>query len=78
MPKGKSTGAPPKYSNSKKAQNRRAALIIEDEVSYRQDSTPNAKAFCGWLGLCPNKKIRGPRILSSRTKHVVNRVAAML
>ena len=34
--------------------------------------------FAAWLGLCPGSKISGGRVLSSRTPHVVNRVAVLL
>jgi hypothetical protein len=34
-------------------------------------------AFAAWLGLCPGSKISGGKILSSRTPHVVNRVAVL-
>jgi transposase len=36
---------------------------------------PRAKAFCSWLGLCPGNKISGGKVLDSRTRQVVNRVA---
>lgn len=35
-------------------------------------------AFAAWLGLCPGTKITGGKVLSSRTPHVVNRVAVLL
>jgi len=35
-------------------------------------------AFAAWLGLCPGSKISGGKVLSSRTPHVVNRVAVLL
>src|SRR6516162_2904809 len=38
----------------------------------------NAKAFCSWLGLCPANKISGGKVLDSRTRQVVNRVADAL
>ena len=36
------------------------------------------KAFVSWLGLSPNNKISGQRVLSSRTRKVVNRAATIL
>ena len=53
-------------------------LVILSEVGFDWSRFPTAKAFCSWLGLCPNNKISGGRVLSSRTKHVVNRVSVML
>ena len=38
----------------------------------------NEKAFVSWLGLSPNNKISGQRVLSSRTRKVVNRAATTL
>jgi transposase len=38
----------------------------------------SAKAFCSWLGLCPGNKISGGKVLDSRTRQVVNRVADAL
>ena len=38
----------------------------------------NEKAFVSWLGLSPNNRISGQRVLSSRTRKVVNRAATIL
>jgi len=38
----------------------------------------NGDAFAAWLGLCPGSNISGGKVLSSRTPHVVNRVAVLL
>jgi transposase len=38
----------------------------------------DGKAFAAWLGLCPGSNISGGKVLSSRTPHVVNRVATLL
>jgi hypothetical protein len=38
----------------------------------------NEKAFVSWMGLSPNNKISGQRVLSSRTRKVVNRAATTL
>jgi len=38
----------------------------------------SAKAFCSWLGLCSGNKISGGKLLDSRTRQVVNRVADAL
>jgi transposase len=36
------------------------------------------KAFASWLGLCPNNKVSGERVLSSRSRKVNNRAATTL
>jgi hypothetical protein len=36
------------------------------------------KAFASWLGLSPNNKVSGGRVLSSRTRRVNNRAASLL
>jgi transposase len=41
-------------------------------------SQSSAKAFSSWLGLCPGNKIGGGKVLDSRTRQVVNRVADAL
>src|SRR6266403_3930431 len=43
-----------------------------------RDVWRNEKAFVSWLGLSPNNKISGQRVLSSRTRKVVNRAATTL
>jgi len=39
---------------------------------------PSAKAFCAWLGLCPENKISGGKVLAAKTRQSANRVAATL
>jgi len=39
---------------------------------------PSAKHFTSWLGLAPNNKISGARVLSSRTQRTGSRAAALL
>jgi transposase len=53
-------------------------LVIVSETGVDMSKWRSAKAFASWLGLCPNNKISGGRILSSRTRKVVNRVATAL
>ena len=36
---------------------------------------PTAKHFSSWLGLCPNRKITGGKVLSSRSKKNKNRLS---
>ena len=52
--------------------------MLLSEVGFDLRRFPNAKAFCAWLGLCPNNRVSGGRVLSSRTPKVVNRVSVML
>lgn len=54
------------------------ALTIISETGVDMSKWRSAKAFTSWLGLNPNNKISGGRILSSRTRKVVNRVASAL
>ena len=39
---------------------------------------PTPQRFCSWLGLCPDNRISGGKILSASTRRVVNKVAAVL
>ena len=48
------------------------------EVGPDLHKFPNAAAFASWLGLCPDNRISGGRILSARTRKVVNRLAVAL
>ena len=38
----------------------------------------NARRFCSWLGLCPDNRISGSRVLKAKTRRVASRVAAAL
>jgi transposase len=53
-------------------------LVLLSEVGLDLSRFPNAKALSSWLGLFPNNKISGGRLLSSRTGHGVNRASVML
>jgi transposase len=55
-----------------------AVLTLLSEIGTNMNKWHSAKAFASWLGLCPNNKISGGRVLSSRTKHVVSRTATIL
>lgn len=48
---------------------------IITEVGLNPAAWPSEKHFASWLGLCPNHKITGGKILDRRTKRVVNRAA---
>jgi transposase len=53
-------------------------LILLSEIGTDLKRWRNGDAFAAWLGLCPGSNISGGRVLSSRTPHVVNRVAVLL
>lgn len=53
-------------------------LTILSETGVDMSKWRSPKAFTSWLGLNPNNKISGGRILSSRTRKVVNRVSTAL
>jgi transposase len=55
-----------------------AALTFLTEVGADLSRFPSEKHFCSWLGLCPDNRISGGKILSSRTRRVVNRLADVL
>ena len=48
---------------------------ILSEVGLNPDVFPSEKHFASWLGLCPDNRITGGKIKSSRTRKVVNRAA---
>lgn len=53
-------------------------LTIISELGVDMTKWRNVKAFTSWLGLNPNNKVSGGRVLSTRTRKVVNRVAVAL
>lgn len=53
-------------------------LTILSELGPTLEAFPTPKAFSSWLGLCPNNKISGGRVLSTRSRKVANRVATAL
>jgi len=55
-----------------------AVLTLVSEIGTNMAKWRNDKAFVSWLGLSPNHKISGQRVLSSRTPKVVNRAATTL
>ncbi len=55
-----------------------SVLMIIAEVGTDMSRWRSAKAFCSWLGLCPGTKISGGRILSRRSRRVVNRASTIL
>lgn len=55
-----------------------AIYTLLSEIGTDMSKWRNAKAFASWLGLCPNHKISGGRVLSRRSRRVVNRAATIL
>jgi transposase len=53
-------------------------LTLVSEIGLDMSVWRNEKAFTSWLGLCPNNKISGGKILSSRTRKVANRASTAL
>ena len=54
------------------------ALKVVSEIGTDITRWPTAKHFASWLGLSPNNRITGSRVISSRTKASANRAAAAL
>ena len=48
------------------------------EVGPDLSAFPSEKHFCSWLGLCPDNRISGGKLLSVRTRRVVNRLSDAL
>ena len=54
------------------------ALKVISEIGTDMTKWPSAKHFASWLGLSPNNRITGGRVMSSKTKASGNRAAAAL
>ena len=54
------------------------ALKVISETGTDMTKWPTAKHFASWLGLSPNNRITGGRVISSKTKPSANRAAAAL
>jgi len=54
------------------------SLKLVAECGDDLSAWPNAKHFTSWLGLAPNNKISGGKVLSARTKRSGSRAAALL
>ena len=54
------------------------ALKVVSEIGTDMTKWPSAKHFASWLGLSPNHRITGGRVMSSKTKASGNRAAAAL
>jgi transposase len=55
-----------------------AVLSLLSEIGTDMAKWRHEKAFASWLGLSPNNKVSGERVLSSRTRKVNNRAATTL
>jgi transposase len=54
------------------------ALVVLTEVGPDLGRFRSEKHFASWLGLCPDNRISGGKVLGSRTRRVVNRVSDAL
>lgn len=54
------------------------AQVFISEVGPNVDAWPSEKHFSSWLGLCPNHRISGGKILKRSTRPVYNRVRHIL
>jgi transposase len=54
------------------------ALTVISEIGTDMRRWPSAKHFSSWLGLRPNRKVSGGRVLTSKTRPSANRAAAAL
>ena len=54
------------------------ALKVVSEIGTDMTKWPSAKHFSSWLGLSPDNRITGGRVMSSKTKPSANRAAAAL
>ena len=54
------------------------ALKVISEVGTDMTRWPTAKHFASWLGLSPNNRVTGGRVISSRTKPSASRAAKAL
>ena len=54
------------------------ALKVVSEIGTDMSKWPSAKRFASWLGLSPNNRVTGGKVISSRTKPSANRAAKAL
>jgi transposase len=54
------------------------ALVVLTEIGPNVDGFKTEKHFCSWLGLCPDNRISGGKVLSSHTRRVINRASDAL
>jgi transposase len=58
--------------------NAQTAHTLLSEVGRDLSAFPSAAAFASWMGLCPDNRVSGGKVLSSRTRRVKNRLAKAL
>ena len=54
------------------------ALKVISEIGTDMTKWPSAKHFASWLGLSPNNRVTGGKVISSKTKPSASRAAAAL
>lgn len=54
-----------------------SCLVILSEIGTDMSRWPTVKHFISWLGLCPQNKISGDRVISSRTSRAKNKASIM-
>jgi hypothetical protein len=54
------------------------AQVILTEIGPDVGRFRNASAFASWLGLCPDKRVSGGKVLSSKTRKIKSRAAIAL
>ena len=54
------------------------AQVILTEIGPDVTRFRNASAFASWLGLCPEKRVSGGKVLSSKTRKIKSRAALAL
>ncbi len=54
------------------------ALVVLSEIGTDMSRWPSEKHFASWLGLCPQVRLSGGKIKSSRVRRGANRAAAAL
>jgi transposase len=54
------------------------ALALLGEIGLDMSRWPTAKHFCSWLGLCPQRRVSGGKLLSSRVQTSSSRAALAL
>lgn len=54
------------------------ALVLLSEAGADVSKFPTVKHWTSWLGLCPDNRISGGKVLSCRTRRVINRLTDAL
>src|ERR1700739_5136404 len=55
----------------------RRATVIISETGLDMNCWKSEKHFCSWLKVCPDNRISGGKVLSSRARKTKNRAAGM-